>query len=439
MAFVGLIASTLAMVRVEDKRLLSGRRGGAGSRLGDMSALRQAVRTESGRRRSRSGIVDDPVRRNRSEGIDLLRAGFALWVVIAHLVPWTIAAQGSTAAPAWLAGLMNGLILLFQPHGELHPAVLGFIVLSGYCIHRAGLRRPDPQAIGFYALRRGFRILPVYLLGIAAGLLGFAVASHRSALAMALSGTQRIDGACLVAKVLTIPALLPQPYRCAFLGNAPLATVMVEIVLYVLYGAAFGLLVWRGRERVIWVLCGSFFFASVVLFSSGLGTGFYDWWQDGSVFGFLPYWWLGVRFVDPGFARRVRERLWMPAAAWLALTVVLALLPTPLADGIAELRKLAFALLLGVLIIEIDNVRLHRVGAIAAIGRAGYGLYAMHAPLTYTLALYGCPWWANLAANIACGLVIHHLIERPLIDIGRRLRQRLAARPTPARAEISLR
>ena len=74
----------------------------------------------------------------RSEGIDLLRAFFALWVLFAHLVPWAgLVSDGSIL----LRFLFAGLGRVFQPAAETHPAVLGFMVLSGYCIHRNGFRR----------------------------------------------------------------------------------------------------------------------------------------------------------------------------------------------------------------------------------------------------------------------------------------------------------
>ena len=379
-----------------------------------------------------AGIAHDPVRRDRSDGIDLLRAVFALWVVLTHLMPWTIAAQGAGAAPVWLAGLMSSSTALFQGHGELHPAVLGFIVLSGYCIHRAGLRAPASRVVALYAVKRAFRILPVYYLGILVGLLGFAIASHRSALgAAALSGTRDIDPGCIMIKALAIGAVLPRSFECAFLGNAPLATVMVELVLYAAYAAAFPLLVWRGREKIIWRVCIGVFAASVAMFSMPVAPSLYAWWQNGSLFGFLPYWWLGVLFVDPAFAEAVKRRIWAVAAAWLALSLALWAFASPAAQGIAEMRKLAFALAVGVLIYVIDNIRMPWASALTPVGRAGYGLYVVHAPLTYTLALYGCPWWANLAANVLAGLVIHRLIERPLIDVGRAVHSRLAARPAP--------
>jgi len=53
-----------------------------------------------------------------------------------------------------------------------------------------------------------------------------------------LSGTDQVGALCIAAKALALTALYPGFYRSGFLGNAPLATVMVEIVLYGLWAAA---------------------------------------------------------------------------------------------------------------------------------------------------------------------------------------------------------
>jgi peptidoglycan/LPS O-acetylase OafA/YrhL len=379
------------------------------------------------------GLARDPLRRDRSNGIDVLRAVFALWVVLAHLIPWTVFAQGGRAVPAWLADGARLVERLFQPVGELHPAVVAFIVLSGYCIHRAGLRSPGPGEIAGYGIRRFFRIVPLYYLAIAAGLVGFLLAfRHSPTLAAALSGTGAISGACIAAKALALSAFWPGWYECGFLGNAPLATVLVEIVLYILYAAAFAGLVWRGRERLVWILCAALFVGSLAMLGFGVGPAFYSWWQNGSIFGFLPYWWLGVAFVNPHFAEACRRRWWLVAAAWAGLSAVLLPSSPPALLALAELRKLCLALGTGMLIYAADNVRPNRTGGLAPVGRAGYGLYAMHAPLTYTLVVYGAAWWAVLAANIVTGLIVHWLVERPLVDLGRILRRRLAPRPLAA-------
>ena len=44
-----------------------------------------------------AGLARDPVRHERSDGVDLLRALLALWVVLAHLVAWALAVRGRPA------------------------------------------------------------------------------------------------------------------------------------------------------------------------------------------------------------------------------------------------------------------------------------------------------------------------------------------------------
>jgi peptidoglycan/LPS O-acetylase OafA/YrhL len=86
----------------------------------------------------------------------MLRALFALWVVIGHLIPWARRLQGVEAVPAWLYYFTDTIVdRLTQSSNELNPAVLCFIVLSGYCIHRNGLRKP------------GDSILPPFQSGVA--------------------------------------------------------------------------------------------------------------------------------------------------------------------------------------------------------------------------------------------------------------------------------
>jgi hypothetical protein len=181
-------------------------------------------------------------------------------------------------------------------------------------------------------------------------------------------------------------------------------------------------LVWRGLEPLIWLACVSVFVSSVVLFSRGVDPRFYEWWQSGSFLGFLPYWWLGVLFVNPVFAESVRRRVWVVLVGWAVMTSALCIFDLPATLAIAEVRKLCFAILVGVLVAAADGLRLPGLGGLTLAGRAGYSIYALHAPLVYTLAIYRVPWWLNIAANILAGLAMHLLIEGPLIDVGRAIR-----------------
>jgi hypothetical protein len=114
-------------------------------------------------------------------------------------------------------------------------------------------------------------------------------------------------------------------------------------------------------------------------------------------------------------------------AGWLVLTVILMWFSTPVALAVAELRKLLFVSGIGVLVYAADRVWLVELGLLALIGRAGYGIYALHAPLTYMLVIYGVAWLAILAANIGLGIVIHLPLGRPLTEFGRGLRSRLVS------------
>ena len=72
---------------------------------------------------------------------------------------------------------------------------------------------------------------------------------------------------------------------------------------------------------------------------------------------------------------------------------------------------------------------------LALIGRAGYGIYAPHAPLTYMLVIYGVAWLAIWAANIGLGIVIHLLLgrrlDRAMSDWRRQPRRWLASASAP--------
>jgi peptidoglycan/LPS O-acetylase OafA/YrhL len=54
-------------------------------------------------------LTQSPIRRDRAAGMDALRGALALWVVLAHLIPWTALMQGPEAAPSIVQGLSQFL------------------------------------------------------------------------------------------------------------------------------------------------------------------------------------------------------------------------------------------------------------------------------------------------------------------------------------------
>ena len=150
------------------------------------------------------------------------------------------------------------------------------------------------------------------------------------------------------------------------------------------------------------------------------------------MFGFLAYWWIGVAGLDDRFTKHFRRGYFLPlVVAWIAATVLLmqGAVSTPL---LVEVRKLLFALLVAGGLGLLDQVR---AGARATemFGRAGYSIYAFHAPVVYTLIIAGAPWWAACAAAVCVGLLMFFTVEKPFERLGRKVAYGRAVPTAPGR------
>jgi peptidoglycan/LPS O-acetylase OafA/YrhL len=389
-----------------------------------------------------SVFFDAPINKGRSGGIDAMRAVFALWVIIAHLVPRTYKLQGPNAIPGWLYYFTDTIIdRLTQASNEVNPAVLGFIVLSGYCIHRNGLRSDHPAgATANFTIRRCFRILPVYWMACLLPLLTLPVAANLSmAATVAVNGAAAIDPACLVAKMLSLPAVIPSfhPDGCSSAGNGPLLTVTFEIWLYAVYAAVFTLFANRWRDRTITTIASGCFLLSIAIAS--LSTRYavlYNWWQNSSVLGFLPYWWLGAALVIPSLQQWTKRYFVLISGCWIGLTVVI-LLGGEFGSAIAELRKVFFSLGIGAIIARIESANVGESNPLSSLGRAGYSLYAFHSPLLLPLVIAGFFWPLTLALIVAFGATTYFIVERPMIALGKWLARNQTSRLRASVVDIS--
>jgi peptidoglycan/LPS O-acetylase OafA/YrhL len=392
-------------------------------------------------------LLDLPVGRRRAVGIDVLRGVLAIWVVGVHVMLWGAIYGDVSGVPSDVA---NDVLYLFQHFSETHPAVIGFIVLSGYCIHRNGLRRADHD-LSHYAIRRGFRILPVYWLAVAVGIVGFlALNPVDPVLTQSLSATSSITPDCVAIKLVGTAAFVPSQFDCMSQGNEVLDTVMVEIWLYVVYAiVCVALLKGVLNERRL-LAC------IVVLWLGGLvwvdlHPSAFRWWQQSSLIAYLPWWWLGAKFTDPAFAVRMRRLLPVVLLGWIALTLVL-LGGTTFGETTAdwtkapagtifaiEARKALMAVGFGVLIVALDSLVTHRVDIAARVGRGGYSIYAFQAPIIIALLIVGVPWPIIGLVAVVSGLILFVTYERPLTRFGRRVgsfrRERIARRVQDAAAE----
>ena len=373
------------------------------------------------------GLLDRPRLTARSDGLDLLRFGLALYVILTHLAEWGPLTH-TGVAPA-LRSFDAASERLLQGHGETHPAVVAFIVLSGYCIHRNGARR-NRWDWRRYAVKRSWRIVPVYLAASALGVALFLVA-HRAnpTAATAASGTVSITARGLAMKLTALTALVPIPHLASnglngYEGNGPLYTVAAEMWLYAVYAVAMScLLSGRISQRRA---TGWLAIASISGFALAAAVpSLRQWWWNASVLGFLPLWWLGSSAVG----RRLGGRaiLWL-AIGWLVASVYL------LVDGsfvVEVLRVGAFGVLIAALVQRLDGRRLRLPEKVAWPGRAGYSLYAFHAPVLIVLVALGVAWPIVLAAALVAGLAGFRLVEAPATAAAR-IRRGSAERPRPA-------
>ena len=98
-----------------------------------------------------------------NEKIDICRGLFAFLVVAAHAVDisWSIHPE----VPGQLSGWLHDLLLYVAAAGIYW--VIGFFVISGYCIQLSVARLIQGNAFSLrdYLIARGTRILPLYYLG----------------------------------------------------------------------------------------------------------------------------------------------------------------------------------------------------------------------------------------------------------------------------------
>ena len=275
----------------------------------------------------------------RSDALDTLRFICAIWVVFAHVIPSgaDLAANGP-ATPAYLSAFFQALITIFQPAYETSPAVVIFIVFSGYCVHRNGLRRGRFEGYVLWsAVRRAFRILPVYLLAIAIGAILFETSYPITpTFTEQVSGTTTIDIATLFDRIIGISAFVPSLNYATYAGNAPLHTVMAEIWLYVAYPIGLSAIIRYKRAAQVFLGIAMLWLCGILACQNDPIA--VNWWHNGSLPGFLLYWWIGARFVGT----KPKRTIVIPAAlAWVALSV---LLMSAVSEAliIVEIRKLFF-------------------------------------------------------------------------------------------------
>src|SRR3954469_22250305 len=114
-------------------------------------------------------MASNSSRPRRFWSLDILRGVCSLTVFANHWVLWSNFLPSGTVETGINGLLLNAyraFVALTWPTGGQHPALVGFFVLSGFCIHYPFEARGENTVSWWnYFARRGRRILPVYWVG----------------------------------------------------------------------------------------------------------------------------------------------------------------------------------------------------------------------------------------------------------------------------------
>lgn len=355
----------------------------------------------------------------------MLRGLCALTVFLNHWPLWSNfqpVGLVETSIHEGLAKFYYAFIQLTWPTGGQHPALIGFFVLSGFCVHLPFERRigeanwrPDWRS---YFVRRFRRIMPVYWIGVTLGLMAVA-AEHWQPTHDPLIGLHTaVTPAQIAARYGGWCGLWPEEI---FAGNYILHTVGAEMVIYALYPGIFALAA-AGRWRWLFALAVGLHLLLLplrhvidpfVLFPSFVVMGL--------------FWYFGA------LAAHLRWRhAWVPRGWWLGALWAgfLGLQLTPHFFGLNLIKQAVWGVicmlgLLWVLGWESRHAAAQNRPATRAFlwtGEISYPLYAVHTPvillvnwalLTYTTTRsYAWQLALNLLVPLAVTLVVHHAIER---------------------------
>lgn len=352
--------------------------------------------------------------------IDLLRGPAALLVVYSHIVGIYLASIHQTYwLKEWVDKLFVQPLVIVDQFGQL--GVMVFFLISGFIITHVA-RAENPIRFG---IRRLFRIYPAYwLVAILA-------------IALGITGTGFQFGWLHdwrdIFRIATITNYIHAPQHLV-LGVG--WTLQIEVMYYALVMCVMPLI----RRAPGWALVVELAFVyTVIHFARAFGA---DWFLFADNVAYLPYLLVGqaIYFYWSGGLKGWQAMLlgWLCyfAAVFGVFQIHTAFLePT-------KSRTLCLVLALGVFVWALNYG--HKIGLMRVpkfLSDISYSLYLVQGPIIVLLLarLHAAIGYGNAAVVttvvcIGCAAVIHYLLERPCIELGRRLSNRLKKKPAPAAA-----
>lgn len=324
----------------------------------------------------------------RYHTLDIVRGLAALSVFFSHWGGWTIA-FADAPIKRLIVFYQNAFQFLLWGGGGIHPGVIIFIALSGFCIHLPQALTPEKlNRSGFwriFALRRSSRILPVFWVALLLGVISFLLMGVTDANpnGQSINGDllYSIFGIAEIVRFLGVTALYP--------GNGPLSTVAVEMLLYASYPL---FLFIHKRYGLIALLGFGLFMYSGIMFARMLGVD--PLFLHGTWFEFVLYWLVGA--VSAGVYANgssnigngtLIKQILIVASGYLCYVLLISFVHI---KGFYVVTTLLLALLTGaslIILLTLESKLSKRQTKIAAIvatvGARSYSLYVVHTPIIF--------------------------------------------------------
>jgi peptidoglycan/LPS O-acetylase OafA/YrhL len=332
--------------------------------------------------------------------------------------------------------LVRFLNSTFWAGGGLHPGVIIFIVLSGFCIHLPQAMHPERQERGgfwkYYAWRRFMRIAPLYWFAISLGVASLVLAnllSHGQGAEMGYPVWHPLK----VLLTYTFLSGFSSPFvDGSVLGNGIMATVTVEAALYVLYPFILSFRLRTGWPGVFALSGILYAFAAALAY-----VGFNPTSTERSLFAFFFYWWLGAFAVELLAQARAKNNLgfwkwWLVIGSFGVFLLFSHNVHFKGSHYLKSLMLAGNAALLLYVWVGSENKGGLPIGRLrkgmAWLGERSYSLYAVHFPIiTITTGLFTISgvrsWFPNhlvsLAAVLAVTFLSYKYIEYPSHQIAK--------------------
>lgn len=352
---------------------------------------------------SYSPLLQGPRNDSYNYHIAWLRMLLALYIFMFHLIPRYLYFNYDLNI-LWY--IQKVTIQVFHGANETNPAVIAFVVMSGYCIHRNGLRIDDMDVISFLR-KRIYKIVPMLFIGYCLGLVTFYSLCSDPRFKTILN-TESIKINAILLKFFGVFSFFPYRFE-EFIhqGNGPLMTCIVEFWLYVFY--PFGLLLSnKFGDKLFWLFISSI--AILILFVSYI-TENSSWWHNGSFFGFLCYWWIGVYSATNSGISKYSKLIGL----FYLLTTLFLMTNNNLI--IVELRKILFAMLIVMFLQYSEQLKQFTFGK--DFFKSNYSLYCLHVPLITLALFFRINIYVAIILILSISYLIYLYIEKKFIVISK--------------------